>query len=308
MEKAIKQIQKGIQNDLAKAATGYLKLGLSHYHEKRSYFEFYPQVLVGNLAIAVELMLKSFIAGLSLDLLYTGLPLELRSALAAPSNLPSDFRFRPYEIELSGTTYRMLDLSQCISIFGTYFRKDKKQLGSHLKFLRECRNASVHGVLPSFQKYELDRSVYLSLRLHEILKQAKALGFFSYSLTPEDKQFLKEFDDQRIIRVQNSLAQAREKAKSVEGTTLVGVNGWESFTTSCPACGCEGVLSGDTDVDPPADSDDHPHLTFFAYSFECEDCGLTLRDTQELELAGMKVVYDRDTELPEWFHQHYPED
>ena len=45
-------------------------------------------------------------------------------------------------------------------------------------------------------------------------------------------------------------------------------------------------------------------LVVYFQSFECEECGLVLDDTQELELAGMDVVYERDSDLERFMREN----
>ena len=79
----------------------------------------------------------------------------------------------------------------------------------------------------------------------------------------------------------------------------------EEMNTACPVCDSDGILTGDSEIDPPVDDQSDPFLSFTAYSFECDECGLVLNDTQEIELAGMDVAYDRNDELDDWLFEHY---
>jgi len=299
MEKTIKKIQEDLKYGLATAARGYLKIGLDHYHKKLGYYEVFPQVLIGNLAISVELMLKAFIASQKIDLLFKDLPLGLKAMLSAPS-LFTVKDIRPLEIELRSSKYKTLELNECISLFYIFFPEQKQNLGAHFRFLTSCRNTSLHSILPKFQKYELDRTVYLSLNLFQILEKKNTFDLKKYVLTPEDKKFLTKFDSDRVERVEKAIASAREKAKKINEPDIISVSEWDVIDTTCPVCESTGLLFGDT-VEGYNDPESGPMLLFIPDSFECKACGLKLSDALELELAGMAKSYDRSRDIVSCF-------
>jgi hypothetical protein len=66
-------------------------------------------------------------------------------------------------------------------------------------------------------------------------------------------------------------------------------------------------MFGDTQADSDYDDDDMPafDLTFFGYSFECEECGLKLEDYDELQMAGIDPIVDRSSESDRWAREYY---
>jgi hypothetical protein len=264
------------------------------------------QPAIGNLGIAIELMLKVFIAKKNPIFIFKGLPCELQALFVCPEHLPKDFSWRPFEIDLRSSKYDSKELNDCISLFNMFQPEHKQELSSHFQLLSRCRNASVHFVLPSFQKYELERIAYLALRIALITKVPRLL-------TKNDSKFLSEFKAERIDRVKKKIEEAREKARRITATgeSLVSADGWDSYMTECPVCSSEGVLSGNSDVgfDAPSEEGDPPddRLDFFADSFICEECGLVLDDSEELRLAGMDLVYDRSDELGDWYKENSPD-
>lgn len=305
MKKYFESIKEYLFYELAKNARGYLESGLGMFHEERKSSYASIQPAVGNLGIAVELMLKTFIVNKNPLLLFRELPVELRALFSSPNGIPKSFNWRQYDIDIRSFAFKTIELDEAISIFYVYFPKHKQILQPYFRFLSRTRNLSVHASLPSFQKYDLEKIAYLSLRVLEILEDAKAFKYYGYLLTKKDKEFIKSFDAERIERVRKKVERAKEKSKKLEhGTAMTIVDGWELFTTDCPICNSEGVLSGCTEIS--AEMDETPALDFFADSFECSECGLTLDDVKELELAGMDIVYDRSFDLEDWCRDSEP--
>jgi hypothetical protein len=166
----MKKIQNEITRGLVRASVDYGRAGLA-FTGNSPILGQNPQVAIGNLGIAIELLLKAFIAKRSLLLLFKNLPLELRCALSAPTFMPQSFRSLPYEIELKSSTYISLELDEAIAAFSTFSPEIKKRLSSHLRFLSRHRNTCVHAVHPDYREYEVDRTAFLYLTLVEHLRQ-----------------------------------------------------------------------------------------------------------------------------------------
>lgn len=306
MQKHVEKMQHDFRRALKHAALGYLKAGLGLFHKERVSYPSSPQVALGNLSIAVELMLKTFIAEKSLLLLFKNVPLELRCLLECPDSIPKAFNWRQYDIDVRSSAYKTLELDECISCFYIFCPELRQSLQPHLRLLSRCRNLSIHSALPSFQKYELDRTAYLALQLFLKLDEKQAFRYTSYFLTQEDKKFLETFQDERIERVQKAIQMAKEKSRKIEGgRSYILIDSWENYVTSCPICGSDGILDGYTELSGEMDEDglSNPFLDFFATAFHCDDCGLSLEDVEELELAGMEIHYDRSSELDKWFSE-----
>jgi hypothetical protein len=298
-------IQDKIHREIAKSGLGYLKVGLELLHKGRKSGSDVIEPAIGNLAIAIELMIKSFLAKNNLILLFKDLPLELKILLTCSENIPIDsLNIRHIETELCSFKYNTFELDELIASFYVLFPEHKQALKPYFKLLSRCRNASIHLSLPSFQRYELERTGYLALRVFQILTEKKLLPRYLFHLTKEDTQFLSEYSEERVERVRKKIEEAREKAKKIEEKDIqISGEGWEVYETRCPVCGCGGMLTGETQVEVEFDADGipNPYLVFSASTFECAGCNVNLDDVEELQLAGMEISYQRpDKDMDKW--------
>jgi hypothetical protein len=300
-------IREYLQCELANNAVDYLRNGLNLFHNKTRCG---IQVIIGNLAIAIELMLKALITEHNPLLLFKELPLELKVLFACPGIKTNASYWRRFDIDLRSFTYKTIELDECISIFYILFSEKKQLLQPYFRFLSNCRNTSIHASLPSFQRYDLERTVYLALNIQNILRGRKAFRFYFYNPKKEDNDFLNSFDTERVERVRKNIEGAKKKSKDLtHDDSSVLVEGWEAYTTRCPVCKSEGVLGGYTDlwIEATDDSVEASGLSFFADSFECMECGLILDDVKELALAGLDDYYDRASDLDKWLEENQPD-
>jgi len=305
-------IREKLQTELTRSGMGYLKSGLELFHNERRSSLGRIEPAIGNLAIAVELMLKTFVVKNNPLLLFRELPLELRILFTCPDAIPSKgFNWRRYDIDLRSFNYKTLELAELISLFYVFFPNHKQALKPYFSLLSRCRNASIHSSLPSFQRYELERTAYLALRVFKVLDESQAFRYRGYLLKEEDKQFLSSFEEERTERVRKKIDEAKEKSKALaHGQVGVYIDSWDAYTTSCPICGCDGVLTGGTEVDVDVDEEGsmNPYLVFLAETFKCEECGLSLDDVDELKLAGMDISYDRpQSDMDKWAREEAEE-
>lgn len=315
MEWYYESVQDRMQRELARSAVSYLHVGLELFH--REYGSSFARIepAIGNLAIAVELMLKTLLVKQNPLLLFRDLPLELRVLFACPNAVTKDsFNWRAYDVDLSAYGYKTVELDELISTFFLFFPSQKQVLRPHLRFLSRCRNASVHLSLPSFQTYEFERTAYVALRVYLILRDYDS-GLFGptcYHMDKRDEAFLSKYDTERTERVRKKIEKAREHAKQIEARNVwVSVDGWEVYVTECPVCRCDGVLTGETRVEADTDEEGsaHPYLVFLADTFKCEECGLSLDDANELQSAGMGLFYDRpESDMDKWVAEMEPPD
>jgi hypothetical protein len=315
MKEYYDSVQQRMQSELARSAVGYLKVGLDLFHREYGGSFALIEPAIGNLAIAVELMLKTLLVKQNPLLLFRDLPLELKVMFTCPDAVKQDsFNWRAYDVELRSFGYKTMELDELISTFFLFFPSQKQVLRPHLKFLSKCRNASVHLSLPSFQTYELERTAYVALRVYLILRDYDSDLFRPtwYHLDKRDEEFLSKYDTERTERVRKKVESARENAKRIEAKNVwVSVDGWVADVTKCPVCGCDGVLTGETRVEADIDEDGsaNPYLVFLADTFKCEGCGLSLDDANELQLAGMDLSYDRpESDMEKWVAEMEPPD
>ncbi|MDO8747801.1 MAG: hypothetical protein Q7J72_01645 [Candidatus Omnitrophota bacterium] len=310
MKKYADSITQYLQNELKNSAVSYLKAGLEIFHKTNKAGSWSSQPALGNLGIAVELMLKAFIVKNNPLLLFKGLPIELQVLFTCPDSLPRDFNWRLFDIDLRSFKYETKELNECISAFYVLLPEHKQELNPYMQLLSRYRNASVHSALPSFQAYEIQRVAFLSLRLLSILQSRKIISEYAHITTKDDKYFLSAFKLDRIDRVKKKIDDAKEKSKRIPaGQASLSVDGWENYVTQCPICESDGMLSGYTDIHVEGSAEDVDlSLDFLADGFICEECGLELNDTEELRLAGIELYYDRSSELDAWHRDQYEPD
>ena len=194
-------IQGEISSQLEAAGIAYLKIGLATFHQSKSASWVSYQPAVGNLCIAVELLLKTLIARKAFRYLFTDLPLEAQIYLSHPETVPDATAFRRYAIDLKGFKYKAPELDTCISVFYTIHPDAKPDFRPYLSLLSRVRNRSVHTALQAFEKYDLYRVAHVSLKLLQFLEEAGLVDKWAYLLTSDDKQFLAEYDAERVERV-----------------------------------------------------------------------------------------------------------
>jgi len=122
-----------IERNLAAAATAYYRIGIAEYlNAEARMWESY-QAAVGNLAIAIELMLKAFVVRNCFRKLYVGLPDELDIFLSETETPPGSVSLRPFEDALKSFDQKTIDLNQAIAIYEIYFPSKKLELHSHFQ-------------------------------------------------------------------------------------------------------------------------------------------------------------------------------
>ena len=299
MKNYVKHLQDKYVQSLAEAGQDYLRAGLKLFHT--------PQTAVGNLAIAVELMLKAFIAKKNLLLIFKRTPLELRVLLSCPLDLPKSFNWRTFDIDVNAAEYPLIEMGECVSIFFIFFPQMKQRLQSHLKILTRARNASVHSFLPSFQKYEVERAAYVALQIYIKLCEEKVYEFCF--MRKKAEEFIKKFQDERLQRVQKAIEDAKKRAKNLKGRPhrVRGILNWDTEIIECPICGSDAILEGYTDIVEWETSQniDGPELGLFFYpeTFRCDECKLELHDVEELRLVGIPTEFDRSDLLEEFMQE-----
>jgi len=107
LKKYFNSIRKHLQVELAKSARDYLKIGLSLYHDRRSIG---IQAPIGNLGIAIELMIKTYIAKNNPLLLFQGLPTELKVLFTCPDSSIKSFHWRRFDIDLRSFLYKTIEV------------------------------------------------------------------------------------------------------------------------------------------------------------------------------------------------------
>jgi len=311
MKEYFDQIRDQLRSELARSAVGYLRAGLELFHKERS--NSYPSIqpAFGNLGIAIELMLKTFLVKHNPSLIFRDLPLDLQIGFACPEAELSGFNKRYHKVNLLSFNYKTVELDDCISSFFLLCQKSKQELKPYFRLLSRSRNLSVHASLPSIQYYQLERTAYLALHLYDILAKTGTFNYHFYFLTEEDKKYLSCFGAERTERVGKKIEAAKEKAKTLShDACVVYEEGWEYYSTHCPVCRSGGLLSGSTEMEgvPEIGGGIAGYvLNFNADSFKCGSCGLLLEDVEELRLANMETKYDRNQDTDQWTNEVAPD-
>jgi hypothetical protein len=294
------KLQQNYQKQFGQAALNYLSAGLRLFHQYRKKSSVVnPQAALGNLSIAVELMLKAFIASKNLILLFKGLPLEAKIMLTCPDSLPVDFKWRPFDIEMRSAKHKTIELGECIATFFIFFPQHKQSLHTHLKILSTYRNASVHHILPTFHKYELERAAFVALQIHDIVQYDKTLSIIGHVTTDDDDdEFLATFRESKLERVSKKIEEAKEHSKRIaaeDDDTLYLEVDWDIYIIRCPVCRSNALVFGY--IESRTGRHGGEYLDFFTYGFLCDACGLELDDSEELKLAGVPTLIDRSDEF-----------
>lgn len=305
MKNYILTIRKELQNNLSLSAIEYLKTAMDLSMKGKTIKftgDYRTQPVVGNFAIAIELMLKAFIFSKNPALVFN-LPLELRVAFISPESVGEGVNLRPCVLQLrSFDKITALELSELIKTFDILRPDLKQELQPFFTLFAQCRNVSVHAALPSFQKYEVERTAYLALRIFKEI--APTFGIRRHAMLREVEAMLESLDTERAHKVHNKMVEAKKVAQKLRGKTpTITSDGWDSYVTECPVCRSEGVLNGDTDIDYGRSEEDMS-LNFLAESFMCDQCKLELVDIKEMKLAGMTTLYDRNDDINVWLEEH----
>lgn len=295
------QLKDKLHIELSKSARDYLKTGLLLFHQEQNNYYSSIQPSIGNLCISIELILKSFLIKINPLLVYNNLPIELKVFFSSSESIPNNFRYRKYDIDLRSFAYNTIELNDCISMFYIFYPQHKQTFKPYFQFLSKCRNLSVHAAIPSFQRYDLDRIAYFSIKLFELLNE-----YARYKFSKKDLDFVNSFAEERAERVKTKVEKSKENSKNIEHSKVLVNNSWKLFIIKCPVCGSDALLYGYTDETVHADEDGITmDLEFFAEKFECSLCGLKLDDPDELKLVDLDVVYNRNDEMADWIGQFH---
>lgn len=300
LKQHIEQAEREIADALGNAAKEYFDLGLSLYKDRRKYPYHGFQATLGNFSIAVELLLKCIVARKIFPQLYEGLSREAQAILTSPEAMPKGTLPNHFLGDLRAFTQKTIDLSQSISCFYLFYPDLRQEFSSHLKLLASIRNASVHGAVPSFQLYHLERVAYVACKLFLLAKQDKLFRWYFMPNEEFASDVVSKFDEERVQKVHKAIAQAQQKSKTIDSLrsfTILGGDAWDIRTERCPVCQNDGFVYGYAEEDVV---DNEASLWYFKNEFECDECGLRLDDVSELELAGIETAEDITSELDKW--------
>lgn len=303
----MKDISQNISEKLMKAALSYYTTAVNKKYNERDIEQIEFQAVLGNFSIAVELMLKAIIGKKCIQYLYANIPLEIQLKLSYP-DLVNKLN-RKEILDLENFNYNAPKLDSCISIFYLLYPEFKHEYKSYFKLFANIRNISVHGSFPSYRKYDLEKINYLAMKLLKLCMQMEFKNLRYFKFDNSDREFLTNYDNGRIERVKKKIEDAQNESQKIKHSNVsISISRWEEYVTSCPICGCDGILEGSTDLGIEEDIEGETMwLLFYADSFECFECNLKLDDTEELKLANIKTVYERDEDMDKYISEFHPE-
>src|SRR4030065_2546120 len=120
MKAYLEKLREHLQSELAKNVMDYLQNGLSLFHRKSFRGN---QVVIGNLSIAIELMIKALIAKYHPVLLFKELPVEIKVLFICPEIETTGAHWRRFDIDIRTSAFKTIELDECISIFYVLFSK-----------------------------------------------------------------------------------------------------------------------------------------------------------------------------------------
>lgn len=302
-QKEVESLKNQVSRDLRASSRSYYKIGIDAFHESRmkSWVDFQPAI--GNLAISVELLLKSVIAEKAIKMLYSNLPDEAQLLLCYPESLSKEHNSTSYLNDLKNFSFKAIKIDKAISLFYHFFPEKKQEYKQFFSSLSSIRNISVHASVPHFQRYELDRIAYFSTKLFSTIVELEAFKYFPLSIEKKTENFLKYYEDEKVKKVKSALDKAREIVKEGKLSEPSDYSeDWEMMHQCCPICDNNGIYTGETKEDS---DEDGIALIFQCESFSCEACGLELEDYEELELANLETALDRQNDVEQWVHDGY---
>lgn len=315
MGNELKKYLDATADDIAKSLQGaaleYFNLGIRLYEKTRKGRFAGLQVVLGNLSISCELLLKAIVARKIFSCLYSNLSKEALAMLNYPLSMPKGTTPNSFIGDLRNFTERVIDIQQATSYFYQLYPKNKQEFKPHLSLLAPIRNTAVHAAVPGFQKYHLERIAYIACKL---FKLAKDEGMFDREIsTFQESQIdniIMQYNEERINKVHKAIEAARLKSKSLNSipSSIGNFDKWEMRVERCPACQNEAFCYGYVEafresefgVQHDSGYDNVAVLFFYKERFKCENCELTLDDVEELNLAKIKISKNLEEEIEEW--------
>lgn len=309
-------LQDSIACYLENAAIGYLNQGMDNYKKPNIVNASGSQVILGNVAIAIELMLRSFIARHNPVLVFRDskeFPNALKVLFASPERLTESPNWKVFDFELRSGRYKTIDVGEGFEFFELLFPELAQELAAHLDFVNKSRNVAVHYFSRHFQEYELDRAPYVALLLLQKYREIENRPYFDAEYRALEAKkidaFIKTFDGARIDRVRGAQEMAKDQAKAptVPGKIDMRDLHWDQYIMECDICHSDALLTGSRDIRAEEDQRDgsvEAGLEFRGHSFRCDGCGLELKDTAEMRLASVRATFDRFDQMDEWNEMH----
>jgi len=304
MKQYVSVLQGRFSEELSRAAHEYLETGLGGFHDNLEMDSSVSQATLGNIAVGLELLLKSYIASKNLSNIFRNMPPDIRLFLSNPESVPAFFKWRNLAVDIRMNAYETISFSDCINCFYMLFPHLKQLYMTHMRVLVKMSAQCLHSIMPPLDRFAAERIGYVVFGVVSTLGTDESFTNLWYTMSDEDTSFIKKFERRREERVALGIEQAKRISgdKAHETVRTVIAQDWNALVIECPVCRFNGLLDGYTELAMSEDEEGtFPSLDFFASGFHCEECGLTLYDSEELRLAGMNTLYDRSDDIDRWF-------
>jgi len=285
--KSIELINENIRDSLLKASGNYLRSGLDKFHvlEKKGTTDF--QTPIGNMAIALELMLKAILSNKSALLIFTNVPDETRVKVFADISLTNR-----EANELKNFNYKTIEFDKSFSLSSIIYPEIKNELKPLFSLISNVRNKAVHGAIPVTNKFYLYRIIYLIISIAEIMSKDDLIDLEFFS--KKELELKTQIDTEKIDELKKRIKKAEEKSKIIDYTTIVLEDAFfDQLTHNCPICDCAGQLIGESEIV----GEKIKQLIFIPSGFECSECGLQLLDKTEMKYMQLDGGIYRSEDL-----------
>ena len=307
MQGFAKELKTKFAEELSSAALEYIDLGRDLFHRHISSERDCMQSAIGTLGTGTELLLKSYIATHNLGAIFKDVPPEMRVFLSSLERVPQFFEWHNYAVNIRTEKYVTLDLKESVAGFFIFFPHMKQPMLPHINALIKRSDACLHSVLPSLNMYEFERIGYAVINIIRALGHDKSFEASWLSLSEDDLAYMKRFEKNRHDRVRLAVLKAKKSSSKREHDHFdtVYAHDWNHHVAVCPVCRSQGLMEGYTVLAVGQDEDGFSsNLDFFATTYHCDECGLTLNDSEEMKLVKLDTIYDRSSELDRWFAEH----
>jgi len=282
-------LNDSLSKDLCHSAFRFIKKGIPQFYELESGSSGDYQTPTGNLAIAIELMLKALTAKISFHAIFKNVPqsLLLRISKGEPLKISERRQFENFD-------FKSILFNQAKGFVRTNYT-EFSVIKNLIKVVREVRNKSFHSSLNTMEKFYLFRIFYLVVKLADL---CVSKGCTDISIIEEkDRIFIEKIDNDKLDDLTKRINQARKKAESIDHFVITIPNSnepdWDKMQGECSICRCNGEFFGDTNLVGKG----LQLLIFKPLAFRCFECGLQLKDEYELDMLHYALRIRRDEDL-----------
>lgn len=263
------------------------------------------QVSIGNICIAVELVIKSFSAKIHPLLLFKSLPEDIRLYLLNSEKPPINLQINNRAALFSKfDEFETIDFSKCISLIDTYKPVFYKEFKNYFKDIVIIRNSCIHSSFHEYNKIHYDRFAYLAILIFEILnKDICSPAIESLLRLDSIVSFKTIYKDAIAQKLHEKIVKAKSKKAERDNSIVTISDPFSEYPYECPICESSIIINGSTSAQYQVDEDGMPidvELDFEPENFICKKCGLEIDDFEEFLLLDMDNDYDLSDYKEEW--------